>query len=271
MTTASVARIETQQAKLQRLTAEVRALREQLRAAHRLATVGTMAAMVSHELNNILTPIINYAQMAQKNPELSDKAIARAAEGGQRATSICRAILGLATDESLETSEVSLAELVGQTLEALARDPAKDSIHLNVDIPADLSVRTRRAELQQVLLNLIINARSAVLGRQGPRQITISARRQGRQVTLAVADNGVGIGPEHMPRLFDPFFTTKTRSKDGSGGYGLGLAFCRQAVEGLGGQIGVESAPGQGASFTIRLPLTSLATLRVAGSGPCAR
>jgi signal transduction histidine kinase len=254
VTTASKVKTVSPQTKLQRLTAEVHALRQQLRTAHRLATVGTMAAMVSHELNNILTPIMNYAQMAQKNPSFSDKAIARAVEGGQRATHICRAILNLTADGAMDPSPVNLRALVDQTLEAMARDPAKDNIGLNLDIPTDLTVRACRPELQQVLLNLLVNARSAVLAKSGPRQIDVSARCENSGTLIAVADNGVGIDPQHLDKLFEPFFTTKRRSEDGSGGYGLGLAFCRHVVEGMGGEILVESTPGQGATFTVRLP-----------------
>ncbi len=253
MTTASRTRAKTHREKLQTLRNEVAALRRQLRAARRLATVGTMTAMVSHELNNILTPVANYAQMAQRNPLFCDKAIARAAEGGQRATSICRAILDVAAEGPDESAPVNLLALVGGTLAAMARDPAKDGIHLNVDVPPDLTVRARRTELQQVLLNLILNARSAVLAISGSRRIDVSARRRGRQVVLMVADNGRGIDPRHRDKLFEPFFTTRRRRRDGSGGYGLGLAFCRQAVEGMGGKITVDSTSGRGATFTVRL------------------
>ncbi len=253
MTTISRTETTSQQEKLDRLSAEVQALRRQLQEAQRLATVGTMAAMVSHELNNILTPIINYAQMARKNPSLTDKAIARAAEGGQRATTICKAILGLAADESTQAEQVNLAELVAQTLEAMAREPAKDSIELNVDIPAGLAIQARRAELQQVLLNLLLNARSAVMASTGLRRIDVTARRSGKGVVIAVADNGIGMSAEDAEQIFQPFFTTKN-GEGNRRGYGLGLAFCRQTVEGLGGDISVASTPNQGSAFTIRLP-----------------
>jgi signal transduction histidine kinase len=243
----------THRQKLHSLRSEVLALRRQLRQAQRLATVGTMTAMVSHELNNILTPVANYAQMAQKNPALSDKAIARAAEGGQRATSICRAILDVAAEGPAEQTAVNVLEVIDGALAAMARDPAKDGIALTVDVPADLTVRARRTELQQVMLNLLLNARSAVLEVPGPRRIDLSARRRGRQVVLEVADNGSGIDPRHRDKLFTPFFTTKPRAADGSSGYGLGLAFCRHAVEAMGGTITAGSAPGGGATFIVRL------------------
>ena len=229
-------------------------MHRQLRETQRLATVGTMTAMVSHELNNILTPVANYAQMAQKNPSFSEKAIARAAEGGQRATSICRAILDVAAAGPEEPAPINVLGLLEATLAAMARDPAKDGISLNLAVPPELTVCARRTELQQVVLNLLLNARSAVLAVSGPRRIDVAARRRGREVVLTVTDNGGGIDPRHRDKLFEPFFTTKPRSEDGSGGYGLGLAFCRHTVEGMGGRIDVESPPGRGATFTVRLP-----------------
>ena len=247
-------KIETQQERLRRLTAEVAALRRQLRQAQRLATVGTMTAMVSHELNNILTPIINYAQMARKNPALVDKAIARAAEGGERATSICKAILGLAREDTDEPARLKLAELVQDTIDAMARDPRRDCIDLRVRIPSELALSTRRAELQQVVLNLLMNARAAVLGKDGPRRIDVSARRRNGAVELSVADNGVGIPPQNIESIFEPFFTTGDGSGEGARGHGLGLAFCRQAVESLRGEISVASRPGEGSTFTVRIP-----------------
>jgi signal transduction histidine kinase len=255
VTTLTKARSESQRERLDRLTAEVAALRQQLHAAQRLATVGTMTAMVSHELNNILTPIISYAQLARKNPSLADKAIARAAEGGQRATRICKAILGVSSESSGELTEENVSELVAEILSAMARDPAKDSITLNLLVPPDLTVRTRRAELQQVLLNLVINARESVLAKPLPRQIDIAAFRDDDRIHLTVADSGVGIAEENMEHIFQPFFTTKDGENGVTRGHGLGLAFCQQVVSSLDGEILVESKLGEGACFSVRLPL----------------
>ena len=112
---------------------------------------------------------------------------------------------------------------------------------------------TRRSELQQVLLNLVLNARSAVLENSGPRQITISAGRRSRCVAVCVRDNGVGIRPEDIERIFEPFFTTR-HSPDEAKGHGLGLTFCRDVVAAMDGSISVESTPGEGTAFTVRLP-----------------
>jgi signal transduction histidine kinase len=243
-----MSRPRTHAEQLERLSAEVAALRAQLRQAQRLAAVGTMTAMVAHEFNNILTPIISYAQLAKRNPALQAKAIDRAADGGQRATEICRAILGMARPTDTPR-RVTLLQLVQDTLAAMAREPQKDGIELVLDVPQDIAVAARTTELQQVLLNLIINARWAVLAKPQPRRIGISARRDKRCVTIEVADTGVGINPADVQRIFEPFYTTK-----GAEGSGLGLALCREIVTSMRGQIDVRSQPGQGATFTIRLP-----------------
>lgn len=246
------------QEQLDTLMAEVQALREQLRRSQRLAAVGTMTAMVAHEFNNILTPIINYAQLAKTNPRLVDKAIARAADGSQRASTICKSLLRM-THDSVESTDENLAELLQDTLSAMARDLTKDGIELVLNVPADLQVSTRRVELQQVLLNLIINARSAMLDqRTRTNRIEIAAAREGSQVVIRLSDSGPGIPPEHLDQIFEPFFSTKPLEQaDDKGGHGLGLAVCREIITSLGGSISAQSQPGQGATFTISLPQPS--------------
>jgi signal transduction histidine kinase len=241
-------------ARMARLEAEVEGLREELRRAQRLATVGTMTAMVAHEFNNILTPIINYAQLARDNPKMVPKAIARASEGGLRATEICKAILGLTREQPTEPREECLLELIRATLSAMARDPKRDAIDLKVDVSQDMTLKTRRAEMQQVLMNLLLNARRAVLARPAPRRIEIGASRVGDSVTIRIEDNGVGIPPENLERIFQPFFTTNGHENAISPGHGLGLTLCREIVESMNGRIGVTSQPGQGAAFCIHLP-----------------
>ena len=246
---------ETHEHQLARLEAEVLALRGQLHRTQRLATVGTMTAMVAHEFNNILTPIISYADLARKNPDMVPKALARAADGGQRARDISSAIMGIACGDSGDPVQLEVADLIAETIIAMAREPKRDGIEIIYRGPADLSMTTRKVELQQVLLNLLLNARAAVLARPTPRRIEIVADRCEDSVVLRVNDNGVGIEAPHLKRIFDPFFTTREPTDDKPGGRGLGLAICRQIVTALHGEISVESTPGQGATFTLCLPI----------------
>ena len=254
------------QSELARLKAQVDALQSELQRARQLATLGTMTAMVAHEWNNLLTSIVNYARLARKNPKLVGKAIDRAEQDGQRATDICQAILGLAGSQPRDFTEVHVGDLLVETLAAMARDPAKDSIDLQVEIPDDLTLRTLRVHLQHIVLNLLINARAAVLQQTGLRTIRLSAWSEDGEVFIRVADNGVGIAEEDLPRIFEAFFTTKAGRPDESGGHGLGLCVCREIAEALGGEIGVRSELGEGTTFTVRLPAEPPADCELVGA-----
>jgi signal transduction histidine kinase len=233
------------------LRERVELLQTQLRRAQRLATVGTMAAMVAHEFNNILTPILNYAQMAKGgDAAMTQKAVHHALEGSQRAVAVCRALLDLSGNNNEDTQEVGLLDLVDHVLEAMARDPAKDGIVLTKKIPEKLRLTTRPSELAQVILNLLLNARCAVLEKGRGHQINISAQKSGGKVIIRVADTGIGIAPANIEAIFEPFFTTK----GDSGGSGLGLAVCQHIVQSLGGELSVRSELGKGTVFTIALP-----------------
>jgi signal transduction histidine kinase len=232
------------------LRSQVRSLRRELLRARGLATLGTMTAMVAHEFNNILTPIVNYAQMARLKPDLTQKAVWHAAEGGRRAGQICDAILGLARHGSDQKEPLAILPLVRETVAAMARDPVRDGIELDIDVPPDLVAAGRRAELQQVILNLLLNARQAVLNRPGARRIEVCGKPSGRFVSLTVSDNGAGIPRKDLSHIFEPFFTAQADGK----GTGLGLAFCRQVTRGLGGRITARSREGEGATFTLAIP-----------------
>lgn len=258
MATSNQALTTDHQAELERLRAEVQTLRHQLKHSQRLASMGTMAAMVAHEFNNILTPVVSYAQIAKNNPSLMTKALDRAASGGLRATAICQALLGFAGDQPPAAQPVPLHELVSDTLAAMAREPHKDRIDLALTIPEGTTVVTRRVELQQILLNLLLNARAAVLAQSGPRKIEVSAHSVGQNLLISVTDNGVGISPENIEKIFQPFFTTKNSAPGGEGS-GLGLAICREIAHDLGGEIQVQSTPGVGTTFAVQLPLQSAA------------
>ncbi|MHC4983643.1 MAG: sensor histidine kinase [Planctomycetota bacterium] len=254
MGVAQATKDKTHQQKLERLDAEVKALRGQLRRAQRLATVGTMTAMVAHEFNNILTPIVNYAKLARGDPSLLQKAVDRAASGAERAAEICNAILGMTQEAQSEPVKVSLAETVAESIAATARDPRKDGIELVVDVPKRLAVTARPVELQQVLVNLLMNAREAFDNSGGPKRIELSARRSDAHVLIRLSDTGVGIPRENLAMIFEPFFTTNGPSNGSRPGSGLGLPISKDIVEGMGGRISVQSTPGRGSTFTIRLP-----------------
>lgn len=239
---------------LDELRRQVDMLRQQLRRSQRLAAIGTMTAMVAHEFNNILTPIISYAQMARGNAALAEKALLKTTEGGAKASAICRAILGL-TRSDQEPVRTNIAQLVRQTLWAMAREPAKDGIELVLDIPADLECTLRPVAMEQVLLNLLVNARWAVMQSKGLRRIGVTAKTLDDHLVIEVSDNGVGITKPNIDRIFEPFFSTK-QDAEGKEGFGLGLPICRELIEEMGGSIAVRSQPRRQTTFSIRLPLT---------------
>jgi signal transduction histidine kinase len=236
-------------------------LREQLTESQRLATIGTIAAVIAHEFNNLLTPIVSYSQFAlqsAKGPapdmELICKALSKAFASADKAGKICSAMLALARGES-SGGNVAVQALVDETLMVLARDPQKDGIALRIQVQGDLWVHGDSVQLEQVLLNLLINARQAMLGKGGSLTLKAAATEE-NEVRIQVIDTGPGIPENLLPKIFQPFFTTKgTTKKDEARGTGLGLAICKDIIEHHKGRITVESQVGQGTTFSIHLPV----------------
>jgi two-component system NtrC family sensor kinase len=234
-------------------------LRDQLTESQRLATIGTIAAVIAHEFNNLLTPVVSYSQYALASAEgaepdmaLIKKALSKSYQGSSKAGKICASMLALARGESSFT-QVSVQKLVDEVLLVLARDPRKDGIALRVQVQPGLLVEGDPVQLEQVLLNLLINARHAMLGKGG--SLSIKAGSEGDEVKIQVIDTGPGIPEALQNKIFQPFFTTKTNSRRGeTKGTGLGLAICKEIIDHHAGKIEVDSAVGRGTTFTITLP-----------------
>jgi signal transduction histidine kinase len=251
-----------EQAVTQQLTAaqeQLDFLREQLTETQRLATIGTITAVIAHEFNNLLTPVINYSQYALKSAntdkpdmELVRKALTKSLASSEKAARICSSMLALARGES-SSGDVDVQKVVDETLAVLARDPQKDGIALRVQIAPDTRIRGDAIQIEQVLLNLLINARQAMLGKGG--SLTVKAAPCEEGIKIQVIDTGPGIPEKLLPKIFQPFFTTKGTAKRGeTKGTGLGLAICKQVVERHGGTIEVASEVGKGTTFTIVFP-----------------
>lgn len=217
----------------------------------RLAAVGELAAGVAHEVNNPINTIINCAQLIRDGdaPDDNCKVII---EEGERIAEIVKDLLQFARDDSDRPQPTSLNEVVLRTLRLVSENFKRHGIGLTVDVPEDLpQVCARPQQIQQVLLNLMINAKDALLSHgKDPRRVVLAAAGAGAGVQLSVADNGPGIPPHLGARIFEPFVTTK-RAR---GGTGLGLSISKSIVEGYQGTIDVQSAPGQGATFRVWLP-----------------
>jgi len=238
---------------LDKLEGHMASLQEQVQRLQRMASLGTVAATLAHEFNNLLTPIISYSQYAlsRDDPALLRTAVEKTHKNAERLTTLCGHILGLATDDQMGPTDAEIKPLLLEAVACLGRDLEKDNIAFSVDVPDDLVARVRRGSLRQILFNLVLNARQAMLGRAGTLTLSAYSSEDGA-VEITVADTGPGIRPEHMDRIFEPFFTTKQReNKPGRGGVGLGLHVCKQLVEEQHGTIAVESEPGRGAKFRL--------------------
>ncbi|HEX7971768.1 MAG TPA: HAMP domain-containing sensor histidine kinase [Thiobacillus sp.] len=239
----------------------------------RLASLGTMLSGVAHELNNPLSNISTSCQILLEEVGESDAAtqrmyLAQIDQQTERARSIVRSLLDFSREKEFRKAPVLLRPLVAQTVGFVRGDVSAKSV-VQLSIPDDLSVPADAQRLQQVFVNLIRNALEG-LGPDGKIRISAQARHvsgppegtvlgtgcatEGEAVEICVADNGPGIAPDILPRIFDPFFTTKEVGY----GMGLGLFVVYEIVDEHGGCIAVQSTPGQGATFCIRLPLDGL-------------
>jgi two-component system NtrC family sensor kinase len=233
------------------------ALLSQLTALQALANIGTVTCMVAHEINNLLTPLGNFATLALNNPDdklLSEKALQKVVRSCHLASEIMESMLAVANGQTQERKNAILITLVEDVFNCLCRDFAKDSITVNIHVPRDLAVWAVPVQLQQVLMNLILNARDAMLPRGGI--LTIKAWDSPDAVQIEVTDTGCGIEPANLQKIFQPFFTTKTKEKSPSQrcGSGLGLFFVKKVVDDHQGCVSVESEPAGGTTFKITLP-----------------
>ncbi len=241
----------------------VAALEQQLARAQRLAALGELLGTTTHEFNNVLMTILNYARMAQRHKDepTRDKAIEKILAATQRATKITSSILAVARNRSGGFESTNLKKIVEETLVLMERDLSKYRIALEMQLPDVPDVLAMGNQIQQVLLNLLINARQA-MPNGGRVIIRLEHDVASDMVDLVVRDTGSGIPADKLPRIFEPYFTTKSGPDEtGVGGTGLGLSSCRQIIESHRGRIRVESTPGKGTQFTIKLPVAKPAPL----------
>ena len=233
-----------------------RKLAEAIERLEPLANQGSATAMIAHEINNLLTPLSNYAKLALASPEdkvLTSKALMKTAQNCERAGKIMESILALANGLEQERQEAPLPGLLDELFLCLCRDFKKDGITVQIEIPAGLTVYCVAVQIQQVLMNLILNARDAMVGSGG--HLTIKAEQTSDAVQIRVSDTGHGIASGDLKEIFDSFFTTKNdRDSSSRPGRGVGLSFCRKVIEAHNGTISVESRPNEGTTFLITLP-----------------
>jgi signal transduction histidine kinase len=226
-------------------------LQEQLRHADRLATIGQLAAGVAHEINEPLGSILGFAQLAGKHPALPEEVgrdLARIVDSSMRAREIIRKLMTFARQTPPSKNSVDLNELIGDGLTFFEARCAKAGVELVRELDPHLpSVTADSAQINQVIVNLVVNALQA-MPRGGTLEVRTRASRGG--VELLVSDTGEGMSAEVLGKIFLPFFTTK----DVKEGTGLGLSVVHGIVTAHGGSIDVESRPGRGSTFRLRLP-----------------
>ncbi|MBN2844028.1 MAG: HAMP domain-containing histidine kinase [Sedimentisphaerales bacterium] len=255
----------TQRKNLYRMLEEsqqkIKQLEDQLIFAQKLATMGTMSCLVAHEFNNLLMPIVNYSELALKHSDdekLVKKTLEKTIKQGLQAGSIIESILGMTRSQSQEFGKVHLLAVVNDSFRCLARDFSKDGIKVRISVPETIYVYAIAGQLQQVVLNLIINARQAMLEKKQGSLSVVATELESGMIEVAVSDTGCGIAQENQSKIFDAFFTTKKNNTSlEKQGTGLGLMICKQIIENHHGTITVESQLGAGTTFKFTLPLAT--------------
>ncbi len=241
---------------------ENKQLEARLLQSQKLESIGRLAGGVAHDFNNLLTVILGSTYLAERDPMLTPPTrehMEGIREAAERASQLTSQLLAFARKQVLRLRVLSVDQVVRE-MEGMLRRLLGEDVLLRTQLAPDLwPVRADRAQLEQVLVNLAVNARDAMpeggsltISTADVTLVDEAARRDlppGDYVRLAVTDTGVGMDAATREHVFEPFFTTKGRA-----GTGLGLATCYGIVSQLGGQITVESAPGKGSTFTVLLP-----------------
>ena len=238
-------------------------LMEQVTRAQKMESVGTLAAGVAHDFNNILGIILPNAELI-KLKSAEDASISRFADviinASKRATILTRQLLSLGRKDARQLRQINLNDAIGSTSRLFEQTIGK-KIRVELDFASNpASIRADNSQLEQILLNLAINARDAM---PDGGSLKFHTHLEGKQVVLSVKDSGTGIDPDVRPKIFDPFFTTKEKSK----GTGLGLSVVYNLVKQLNGTIDVLSEVGAGTEFLLTFPACIGAPVRALANG----
>jgi PAS domain S-box-containing protein len=244
------------------IEAEQQAIRNKAEISSRLATVGEMAAGFAHEINNPLTGVIGFSELLLQEdiPPHIKEHVKYIAEGSNRVKEIVRRMLTFARQSAPVKNSLDIHKLIDNTLDLRSYVLRTSNIEVIKDYGSSLPwVTVDPGQMQQVFMNLIVNAEYALKKVNRPGKLTVSTREQDGYLLISFKDNGLGMSPETLSRLFQPFFTTKEPAE----GTGLGLAHARAKINELGGDIEVLSPPDEGAEFIIKLPLAASSTTSV--------
>ena len=251
---------------LERANADLQNAQKEILRAEKMASVGRLAAGIAHEIGNPIGIVLGYLDMLKQDDLDEDDKIDflnRTEDEVQRINTVIRQLLDLARPKSTESKLVSIDFLIQDIVEVMRLQPIMKDIDIQLDLQAeDTGIWGNDDQLRQVFLNLLLNAADAIhsspnkkAGRILVQTEIVAPDHDGQYARLRIrlSDNGDGIGPEQLLNIFDPFYTTKEPGK----GTGLGLSVSYMIVDGLGGTISAQSGIGQGATFSIDLPLSS--------------
>jgi signal transduction histidine kinase/ActR/RegA family two-component response regulator len=262
MTIANQAALAADNARLyEQVRSQLRELQEtqaQLLQAGKMAAVGKLVAGVAHELNNPLAVVLGQADLLTQSTRDPDvlKRTDKIRTSARRAAKIVRELTTFARPQPTALADVKIADVVDHALDLRRQALSVRGVGLSVEAAPDLPLlHADEVQLQQVVLNLLLNAEYAVTQSGRPPKIVVRLTGEGDWVRLAVSDSGPGIRPEVLPRIFEPFFTTKPIGE----GTGLVLSISFRIVEAHGGRISAESAPDGGAKFVVSLPAVARA------------
>jgi two-component system sensor kinase FixL len=250
----------------ERKRTELEAMQQRAELTHmaRVSTMGELAASLAHELSQPLTAILSNAQAAQRflagDPDLDHvrEILSDIVRDNRRAGEVLRRMRALVRKQERQRESLDLASVIGDVVMLVRSDAILRDVRVSVDFVADLPrVRGDRIQLQQVTLNLLMNAFEAMKDcPAGHREVALRGDvDQAGSVRVAVRDRGIGVSADKPERLFEPFYTTKPD------GLGMGLAICRSIVEAHGGSLWWEHNPERGATFFFTLPFDARGTL----------
>ncbi|MQY73217.1 MAG: PAS domain S-box protein, partial [Dehalococcoidia bacterium] len=233
---------------------ERKKMEEQLIVTDRLASIGELASGIAHELNNPLTGIIGFSELLLNKdiPEDVREDLQVINREAKRTSQVVKNLLTFARKHETTKQLVDINQAIKSVLDLRAYEQKVHNIAIVTNFDPELPEITADIfRLQQVFVNIIINAEYFMVQSHGRGTITITTKVKGNTILASFADDGPGIKKEHLRHLFDPFFTTKEVGK----GTGLGLSICHGIVTEHGGQIHAESEPGKGATFIVELPI----------------
>jgi len=247
-------RLQASRKKLEETVQTLRSTQEQLIQREKLSAIGEFIAGVTHELNNPLTSLLGFAELLQNTSADNQQRryVDRVVASAKRCQKIVQNLLSFARQHQPERKLTDVNELVGAVLEIMTYEMRTSNIEVVTELAPDLpEIMLDGHQIQQVFLNIVNNGRQAMEAHQRSGMMRIRTERDKDVIRIVFIDNGPGISEENLKKIFDPFFTTKETVK----GTGLGLSLTYGIVREHNGTIAARSVPGQGATFTIELPI----------------